>query len=425
MSRRPAVAALALVALLTPLVPAHGAAPATISGAVYQDLDRDKVQDPGETALSGKQVYLVDATGNDVARTVTDATGRYAFAGLAPGGYRVQYDSLAWWDIRSEWVLPDALRPDVPVSVGEGEQRTLDLAWRRITRSTDVDRPITAWTGPEGLRVHSYDDVVTAREVYDAVKLGLVQAEASRILVRFDWGATSDTATSVGRADDGTYSGYRAAVNVSYLSWLDRGDETLSHEYGHAWSLYYAYEVRQDPSMASYLQARGLAGDSRVNSGYAWSVRELIADDYRQLFGSANARSGSPLNRDIPPAAEVPGLAAFLRDTFTAAAGTAPAPSPPPAPLAVSGPAASPQLVKTTTDISFSVSAPASARLTVEDSKGTVVRTLYTGSVTGSVTQRWDRTTDAGRRVKSGTYTVRVVATASGSTAVSTTTVRV
>ena len=85
------------------------------------------------------------------------------------------------------------------------------------------------------------------------------------------------------------------------------GDRTLFHEYGHAWSLYNAYLVQQDPALTAYLRARGLLGDPRLGTSYAWDPRELIAEDYRQLFGSPNAQLGGQINRDVPLAKESPG----------------------------------------------------------------------------------------------------------------------
>ena len=116
---------------------------------------------------------------------------------------------------------------------------------------------------------------------------------------------------------NGVYTSYHATVYVPYVSWLDSGDRTLFHEYGHAWSLYYAHIVQQDPTLSAYLEARGVAGDARVGTSYGWDPKEMIAEDYRQLFGSPNARQGGQINTDLPPAQDVAGLAEFLRDTFT------------------------------------------------------------------------------------------------------------
>jgi hypothetical protein len=84
---------------------------------------------------------------------------------------------------------------------------------------------------------------------------------------------------------------------------VDTFDFPISYEYGHAWSEYYLYIVQQDPTLASYLQARGLTGNPNLNSGQMWSPLELIADDYRQLFGTPNAQSYPPFNYQIPPPA--------------------------------------------------------------------------------------------------------------------------
>jgi len=115
---------------------------------------------------------------------------------------------------------------------------------------------------------------------------------------------------------NGIYTDYNATSNVSYVSWLD-GDGELFHEYGHAWSLYNAYIVQQDPTLAAYLRARGLFGDPRIGTSYAWDTKEMIAEDYRQLFGTASAQGLTQMNRDIPAAKDVPGLKDFLAGVFT------------------------------------------------------------------------------------------------------------
>jgi hypothetical protein len=59
----------------------------------------------------------------------------------------------------------------------------------------------------------------------------------------------------------------------------------------------------------SYLTARGLLNDPRVDTTYAWSKREMIADDYRVLFGTPTAVSQATyLNPDAPDPRTVPGL---------------------------------------------------------------------------------------------------------------------
>lgn len=67
--------------------------PASISGTVFEDLDADNVQDPGDKGISGVTLsLLVLENGTYVSTgqtTTTDANGDYAFDGLEPGTYRV------------------------------------------------------------------------------------------------------------------------------------------------------------------------------------------------------------------------------------------------------------------------------------------------------------------------------------------------
>jgi uncharacterized repeat protein (TIGR01451 family) len=62
---------------------------ATVSGSVFLDLDGDQALDSGE-ALSGTTVNLLDADGNVVATTASNASGAYSFTGAFIGTYTVQ-----------------------------------------------------------------------------------------------------------------------------------------------------------------------------------------------------------------------------------------------------------------------------------------------------------------------------------------------
>lgn len=294
-------------------------APGTIGGYVFQETDRDGVYENDEQALSNKHLFLFAGDGTYLGNTYSEANGWYAFAGLPDGTYRVEFAPAAWWAIREDWV-PDTTGTVFPRrAVALIGSARADLGWRPIVRSTDNGSPLSSYVGPTGLTVKSYDDVVDAKVVHDRLVEGsLVGSEARFVTIRFDFAKSGSTSAVVSSSNGGPYESYDATSDVTYLSWLD-GDGELFHEYGHAWSLYYAFIVQQDSTLAVYLAARALLGDPRVNSSYTWNVREMIAEDYRQLFGTPGARSQAQLNRDIPLAPDVPGLRDFLADTFTRA----------------------------------------------------------------------------------------------------------
>jgi serine-aspartate repeat-containing protein C/D/E len=64
--------------------------PSSLSGLVFLDPNGDCTFNPGDTPLENVQIQLLDANGNVVGTTSTDADGRYKFEGLAPGNYSVR-----------------------------------------------------------------------------------------------------------------------------------------------------------------------------------------------------------------------------------------------------------------------------------------------------------------------------------------------
>lgn len=323
----------------------------SLSGSAFLDADRDGTQDAGEQPRVGDLVYVFDGGGAYVTNASTGAAGHYAVPALACGTYRVEYAATSWWEVRNDLTptTTGSLFPRTSVTLtGAGNA---DFGWRPILRSTTAGTPVDTYAGPEGLRVESYDDVVPAKDVYDAALRGAIGPEAAHTTIRFDLSSSGMTNTSI-RSNGTSYDAFTALVHVDLVSWLDSGDKVLSHEYGHAWSLYRAYLVQQDPSMQTYLEARGLSADPRVNSGYAWHTDEMIAEDYRQLLGSASAAAHPQTNLSIPPAAAVPGLKEFLLGAFSTGSGTpaaAPTSSPSPSPTATASPAPSPSPSPTAT----------------------------------------------------------------------------
>jgi hypothetical protein len=336
------VSAAVLTAVGLPMLPASAAGASSITGVAFEDANRNGVRDTAEPVRSGETLWLKDATGTAIAAATTASDGTYRFDGVPSGDYSITYSSTSWWNTRADWVPTTSPADARPVrTLTAPTSASVDFGWRRIVRSVPPAAPLTRYVGPEGLVVESYDDVVDAAALYRAVTAGSHGAEAPYVRVLFDASGSSTTSSSASNVN-GRWSDYSSSVYVAWTSWLDEGDRVLSHEYGHAWSLYYAYIVQQDPSLAGYLSARGLSGDPRLGSSYEWSPREMIAEDYRQLLGSATAAAAPQANADIPAAASVPGLASYLRSTFTGAASAGASSSPSPSPTASPSPSASP-----------------------------------------------------------------------------------
>jgi protocatechuate 3,4-dioxygenase beta subunit len=64
--------------------------PGSIAGRVWHDPDEDCIFDSGDAPLAGVTVQLLDANGNVLRTTTTDAQGQYRFDDLTPGVYAVR-----------------------------------------------------------------------------------------------------------------------------------------------------------------------------------------------------------------------------------------------------------------------------------------------------------------------------------------------
>jgi hypothetical protein len=289
----------------------------TVSGIAYRDFDRDGFRDPGDTALAGQSIVLRTTGGAVLGAATTDDLGSYSFSGVADGIYEVAFADGAWRALRSAWVPTStgSYYPRALVSV-DGSARQ-DFGWRPIVRSDDVRAPIDVHVGATGLRVETFNDVIPARVIHDELMRGLVGPESIHVTIRFDYSANSST-VAAWQGTAGSYHSFSAVCYGTYAFWLDGGDQILSHEYGHAWSYYYDVIVQQDSEFTRYLAARGLSRDPRVGSSYRWMPAEMIAEDYRQLFGSPNAQEAWQTNHEIPTADSVLGLRDFFLTTFMA-----------------------------------------------------------------------------------------------------------
>jgi hypothetical protein len=401
-----------LAGLAGTVAPASATATGPVAGAVFDDVDRDGVRDADESPFAGRALQLVTPDGAWIAGGLTDSDGRYSFPGIADGSYVLRMG-------RSDWL---ALRPShVPTTTGTiafqqpvvaSSGATADLGLRAIVRSTTLGAPISSTRTATGTLVESYNDAVSASEVAAALAAGTLRGdEAAATTVRLDLQDRSFCSSSYAGAP-GAFSDFRASVWLDWLSWVDSGDQVLFHEYGHAWAEYQDHIVQQDGTLATYLAARGLTGDSRLGSTVYWDPREMIAEDYRQLFGSASAAAYPQANKDIPAATQVVGLRDFLQGAFMESASPTPPPPPPPptpepdSPPAITGLTMAPAPMSTSGTASFTLSEDATVSVRIASSDGATVRTLLqpASRPAGTLSIVWDRLTDQGRKAKAGTY---------------------
>lgn len=137
----------------------------------------------------------------------------------------------------------------------------------------------------------------------------------------------ADSCSASAGTTNGVYTSFTAVIYLRGVNstFSTQPDAQLAHEYGHAWTLYHLY-ITHNGDWSSYLNTRWttsdgsvtLATDSRLDSTYAWTRSEIIAEDYRMLFGSSLAKSERPaqMNTDIPQPTAEPGLSDFMLNTW-------------------------------------------------------------------------------------------------------------
>jgi hypothetical protein len=238
----------------------------SIGDFVWEDLDKDGVQDAGEPGVAGFPVSLVgeDLDGNPVSlSTTTDADGKYLFLDLASGTYKVTFDPNALTTNTTFTTqnagADDVLDADGDIVTGETAEITLapdsaDPNWDQgliIDRNVDItmDKTIVSQTKPDaqnrttvtyeivvanaGTADSSYDlkDVLKLGKgiTIDSVKASNVDPGDIPIAADFD-GVTNTTLVDDEPIGGGETHLYRVVVEATVATTITRaqGDCTLS-----------------------------------------------------------------------------------------------------------------------------------------------------------------------------------------------------
>lgn len=282
----------------------------------------------------------------------TYVTGTFTVAGSSSddrtvAGVEVRVDAGAWQPAQGTTSWSASLDPgswaagDHVVSAravdGAGNRSSVASVTVRVPAASTGDWSIApatqgTWVSPEGATIEvTTTAAFTIRDVYrllleNGSAPGDLGAVAPSLTIRLQDVNASQTTTSV-RLIGTTYSSFRATIYLkgSGSTFASQPDSQFAHEYGHAWSMYHLY-LSSGGDWSSYLGFRWsapdgstvLAEDSRLGSSYGWDKAEIIADDYRLLFGSEAAIAQRPthMNGSIAHPSTVPGLRSFLLDSW-------------------------------------------------------------------------------------------------------------
>jgi len=112
---------------------------AALGNFVWNDLDKDGVQDAGKAGISGVTVTLYDASGfNVLTSTVTDQNGNYLFSNLTAGNYVVGLTTTPGMAFTTKDVNAENLGTDSDVDPIKGKTASFFLAFTETNLNIDA-----------------------------------------------------------------------------------------------------------------------------------------------------------------------------------------------------------------------------------------------------------------------------------------------
>jgi uncharacterized repeat protein (TIGR01451 family) len=116
---------------------------ASIGNFVWEDTDKDGIQDSGEAGIAGVTVKLLNSSGDQVATRTTDANGFYGFSELTPANYKVQVSTPSGYAITlKDQGTNDAVDSDID-STGTTIVTTLSAGENDLSWDAGFYKPVT------------------------------------------------------------------------------------------------------------------------------------------------------------------------------------------------------------------------------------------------------------------------------------------
>jgi uncharacterized repeat protein (TIGR01451 family) len=109
-------------------------AKASLGDTVWEDTNRNGIQDAGESGVAGVTVHLYKDGADTGTTATTDGDGRYRFNDLEPGNYSVKFDAPSGYILTQQDQGGDETKDsDANPSTGRTEQTTLDAGEDDLT----------------------------------------------------------------------------------------------------------------------------------------------------------------------------------------------------------------------------------------------------------------------------------------------------
>ena len=106
-----------------------------IGDRVWEDEDKDGLQDAGEPGIGGVTLRLLTAGGAEVASTATASDGSYSFANVLPGSYKLRPEAPGWAPTQQVSGFPSLDSDVVPLT---GETAAFSVTANTTDSSRDV-----------------------------------------------------------------------------------------------------------------------------------------------------------------------------------------------------------------------------------------------------------------------------------------------